>query len=73
MTIELAQLAARITAAASRPPFAPATFLGIQPGCGVRSDFALYNLTEAVGQYCIGSTVSEQTLINFGFRLPDAR
>lgn len=49
---------------------APAVFIGMQSGCGLRPDFALYNLTADIPGHPEGSTVSAQTLERNGFFLP---
>ena len=54
-------------------PFAPAKFLGIQPGIPGRiPDLELWNLTESIKGHGAGSTVSRQTIEKAGFYLPPA-
>lgn len=50
---------------------APAVFLGWQSGCGVRPDFALFNLRAEIAGHPRGSTVSAETLEAAGFRVPE--
>ncbi len=58
-------------------PLAPAYFIGTQEGLPATAtraaipSFDLYNLTAPLGKvHPVGSTVSAQTLIAHGFRLP---
>ena len=50
---------------------APAIYVGVQPGCGVMPDFALFNLTADLPGHPRGSTVSEQTLRSAGYDVPE--
>ena len=53
-------------------PIAPAHYIGsmmTRTGEVLR----LYNLTEAVGDHPVGSTLSEETLLKLGYRLPEGR
>lgn len=49
---------------------APAKFVGVQDGCGVRPSFELFNLEAPVGDHPQGSTVSRSTLESHGFFVP---
>ncbi|MDI1337042.1 MAG: hypothetical protein PSU94_12740 [Lacunisphaera sp.] len=49
------------------PQSAPATFIGIQEGFGVRPPEELYTLHTPVGEHPVGSTVSRSTLEKHGF------
>lgn len=51
-------------------PFAPATFCGVQSGCGVMPDFELWNLTAPIAGHSAGSTVSRQSIEAAGYQLP---
>ena len=53
-------------------PLAPAYYIGSMM---TRSGemLRLYNLTEAVGDHPAGSTLSEETLLKLGYRLPEGR
>lgn len=53
-------------------PFAPATFCGVQSGCGVMPDFELWNLTAPISGHSAGSTVSRQSIEAAGYQLPTA-
>jgi hypothetical protein len=59
----------RLTARMSRP-IAPAVYIGRQEGVGSVPAFDLWNLTADIEGHNEGSTVSSQTLIAAGFRLP---
>ena len=54
-------------------PLAPATYLGRQHGTERIPDFDLYLLTADVAGHPIGSTVSEMTLRELGYALPNHR
>jgi hypothetical protein len=65
------------TATASAPalidftrPLAPAEFLCVQAGFGIVPDFELWNLTAPIPGHPTGSSVSRQTLLAAGFRVP---
>lgn len=49
---------------------APATYLGIQE-LYPSGETRLFNLTAQVGVHPIGSTVSEETLIEAGYEIPE--
>lgn len=49
---------------------AKADFCGVQSGFGLMADTLLYNLREVVGLHPVGSTVSAQTILRYGFALP---
>ena len=49
---------------------APAVYAGRQQGIGSIPDFDLYTLTAPVSGHPEGSTVSAQTLLAAGYRLP---
>lgn len=51
-------------------PLAPAVFLGWQDGFGVVPSFRIYNLTADVAGHPKHSTVSEHTLSDLGYALP---
>jgi hypothetical protein len=51
---------------------APATFLGEQPGFGIHPGFSLYNLTADILGHPAGSTVSDVTLRELGYALPES-
>lgn len=59
-----------------RRPLAPAKFIGWMEGLPAAQGYPeipsteLYNLTAAVGDHPVDSTVSRQTLERHGFRLP---
>ena len=53
----------------SKPP-APAIYAGTQEGFGTIPPFRLYNLTANIPGHPAGSTVSDQTLLAAGYRLP---
>lgn len=48
-------------------PMAPAVFIGVQDGFGLRPSFRLFNLTADIAGHPAGSTVSEETLTAAGF------
>lgn len=47
-----------------------ADFRGVQSGFGLVEDVVLYNLREPVGPHPVGSTVSAQTILRYGYALP---
>lgn len=49
---------------------AAAEFCGVQSGFGLVDDVVLYNLREPVGPHPVGSTVSAQTILRYGYALP---
>lgn len=52
-------------------PLAPAHYLGLQNGFSFIPDVHLWNLTEDIPGHPKHSTVSSETLIKAGYRLPD--
>lgn len=49
--------------------YAPAVFLGIQPGYLHLPAIELFNLLVPLGEFPVGSTVSRQTLESHGYRV----
>jgi len=52
-------------------PVAPARFIGTQQGYGMVPDFDLWNLTADLPGHPTDSTVSSETLLKHGYRLPE--
>lgn len=59
----------RLSARAGRP-IAPAVYIGFQEGFGPVPSFHLWSLVADIAGHKAGSTVSSNTLISAGYRLP---
>ena len=60
-----------IAAVADPRPLAPAVYVGLQEGFGMRPDFEIYNLMAPLGDHPEHSTVSRETLERTGYRVPE--
>lgn len=52
-------------------PIAPVEYLGVQSGCGVMPDFALWNTVAPFCGHCAGATLTAETIHALGYDLPN--